>query len=466
VKAEQKFTAHGIYALAFGLFLGLCIWKFGNPVILDQKISAPHSLSDFLNEPWPTHWAKWILIPLLAIGVVLLLKNKVRWPETKWLLILPLVWFGWQLVSATHTVDKSLTATTLWQFAGCLACYFVGASVIGRERGWQLVMVGLLAAFAFCLVRAVNQKLFEFPSDRQFLLENQKTSWTNLPPEVFQEMKREGVIVQTNGMDMANPAIIARYEKGRVFGTLVYPNALAGIVLLLLPLAILMVLQSTQRLRRLTRAAAIGLTIFLGGAGLFWSGSKSGWLIALAVGVFWLCRLKWTRRLKWSLALVVLAGGLTVFGLRFQSYFAKGASSVGARFDYWQVAARVAKERPLLGSGPGTFQCPYAELKRPKSEMARLTHNDYLEQFSDSGWIGGLSYLVWIGLLLWTTGRRVRQSKQWLEFAVFAGVLGWFTQGLIEFSLYIPALAWTAFTLGGCLLGRTANQFDKTQDAR
>ncbi len=43
----KHFTATKLYALAFGFFLGLCIWKFGNPVILDQKISPPDSPADF-----------------------------------------------------------------------------------------------------------------------------------------------------------------------------------------------------------------------------------------------------------------------------------------------------------------------------------------------------------------------------------------------------------------------------------
>jgi O-antigen ligase len=150
-----------------------------------------------------------------------------------------------------------------------------------------------------------------------------------------------------------------------------------------------------------------------------------------------------------------------VFGLRFHNYFAKGATSVGARFDYWQVAARVAARHPVVGTGPGTFQRPYAAWKRPDAEMARLVHNDYLEQFSDSGFVGGFSYAAWLGLLLWILGRRLWRSGDWLEFAMFAGILGWFTQGFIEFSLFVPALAWTAFTLAGCLLARSANQVDK-----
>ncbi len=280
---------------------------------------------------------------------------------------------------------------------------------------------------------------------------------------MLEELRRDRVLIRTNDAEILNPAIMAKYEKGRVQGTLVYPNALAGIVLLLFPVAIVIVWQATRNLRRVTQVAALGLVAFLGLAGLFWSGSKSGWLIGLAVGVFWLCRLNWPRRFKWIVVIALLIGGLAVFGLRFQNYFAKGATSVGARFDYWHVATRVALQHPVFGTGPGTFQRPYGQMKRPDAEMARLVHNDYLEQFSDSGFIGGLSYLAWLALLLWTLGRQTWTKGDWLQFAIFAGLLGWFAQGLIEFSLFVPALAWTAFTLGGCLLTRSANQVDKTK---
>jgi O-antigen ligase len=169
--------------------------------------------------------------------------------------------------------------------------------------------------------------------------------------------------------------------------------------------------------------------------------------------------------LKWLLVAGLIVGGLLVFGVRFHNYFARGATSVGARFDYWQVAGKVATQHPAFGTGPGTFQRPYAFMKRPESEMARLAHNDYLEQFSDSGFIGGLSYFAWLGLLLWTIGRRTWENTDWFEFAIFVGLLAWFMQGFIEFSLFVPALAWTAFTLAGCLLARSRNQVDKSKPA-
>ena len=52
MKAEGKITGTGFYALVFGLFLGLAILKFGNPVILDQKIPPPVSASDFWADAW------------------------------------------------------------------------------------------------------------------------------------------------------------------------------------------------------------------------------------------------------------------------------------------------------------------------------------------------------------------------------------------------------------------------------
>lgn len=453
------------FALIFGLFLGLALIKFGNPIILDSKISAPTSLSEFRTYAWPPSWSIWFLIPLAIGGLLLAFTRQPRWPGPRWLWILPLVWFGWQLVSATQTVDRALTLATIWHFAGCVLCFLLGAVVLGKERWLRFLLFGILAAFSFCLVRAVDQKLIEFPEGKRFLIESERAGWTNLPPETVLSLKAEGTIVTTNGVDVANPVILRKYEKGRAFGTLVYPNALAGAILLLFPLSMVLAVRSTRRFRSPIRLAVIGLAAFLGLAGLVWTGSKSGWLIAVVLIGVWLFRLNGSARLKWLLLGFVLILGLSVFAVRFHNYFAAGATSIGARFDYWRAAVQTTLRHPIGGTGPGTFQRPYAELKSPEAEMARLTHNDYLEQFSDSGLVGGISYALWIAGLLIVLGRRVWEQGEPLGFAVFLGLLGWFIQGLSEFGLYIPGLAWIAFTLGGCLLGMVGNRFDKAVPA-
>ena len=451
MNSEKPTAGIRFYALGFGLFLGLAILKFGNPVILDQKITPPASPSEFWTYAWPTHWSNWILLPLALAGAGLAFIGKSRWPGTRRLWVLPLLWFGWQLLSATQTVDGNLTATTLWQFAGCVACYFLGALVLGRERAVYWLLAGVLAAFALCLVKGINQRLFEFPQSRELLVEGERAGWTNFPPEMFLQMKHDHVVITTNGVDMPNPVILAKFAKGRVNGTLIYPNALAGLILLLLPVSLVLAFSRTKRLRPLIRAAVIALTVSLGGSAFFWTGSKLGWLIALAIGSVCLFRLPWPMRLKMAALTGILLIGLVIFAVRFHGYFAAGATSVGARFDYWRAAVETTLDHPLFGTGPGTFQRPYERLKSPEAEMARLTHNDCLEQFSDSGIAGGVVYAVWIVLSLATIGRRTWRASDPMTFALFAGLLGWFVQGLGEFSLYVPALAWTAFTLLGVL---------------
>jgi hypothetical protein len=457
----KRFTARELYALVFGLFLGLCLWKFGNPVILDHKISPPASLVELWQEPWPLHWANWIFYPLAAVGLWLAIRLKARWPSNRWLWLLPLGWLAWQFLSAAHTVDRDLTTVTLWQFAGCVACYFLGLLLLARKSLLPWLLAGLLAAFTYCLVRAVDQRIFEYPETRQALLAGEQCGWTNYPPETVLSMKQDGIIITTNGVKVVNPVIMAKFEKGRVSGTLVYPNALAGVILLLWPLSLALVFNCTRTLKPPIRLAAIGLVLFLGGAAFFYSGSKLGWLLGMGVAGLFLLRLPWSIRLKSAAVAMVLVVGLGIFAVRFHHYFATGATSVSARLDYWRAAVETTQANPLWGTGPGTFQRPYAEIKSPESEMARLTHNDYLEQFSDSGIIGGLLYLAWISFALLEAARIHWKNDDLILFAAFAGLAGWFIQGFGEFSLYIPGLAWTAFTLLGWLIGEKGNEFDK-----
>lgn len=440
-----------LYALTFGLFLGLALLKFGNPVILDQRVTPPVDLADALANSWPAKWGNVLLLLLGLAGLPLAFsRTSFRPPTALWLP--PVAWLAWQFIAATRSVDATLTVVTLAHFTGCVGCFLLGLFVLGRD-GWpKLLLVGVFAALALCLVRGVNQHTVEFKRDRLALVEGERNGWTNFPAGALDQMRADGLVIRTNGVDIANPLILLKLERGRINGTLVYPNALAGTLLLLLPAALALAAFGTGEMKPAIRWLVRGLVGFLGFGCLYWTGSKSGWLIALGLGGTCLFRLKWPR--KWKiLALTGLAVlGLAAFAVRFHGYFAAGATSVGARFDYWRAATQTAVANPLFGTGPGTFQRPYARLKAPEAEMARLVHNDYLEQFSDSGFVGGALYLAWITLLIVSLAKGLNRIRKPLAFALFLGLVGWFVQGFVEFGLYIPALSWTAFTLAGALL--------------
>ncbi len=486
----KTLAATDIWALIFGFFLGLCILKFGDPVILDQKIVPPANFSELLSDSWPTHWANWMFFPLVTIVAIVAFLNglegvphssknivqtsksgasqvsKPARPTTshdlpigksaiqqvwKPALLFPLLWLGWQFVSATRTVDPNLTATTLWQFAGCAACFFIGAFVFNTPRRFNFLLPGILVAFAICLVFAIQQRI-EFPQDTKFLVEEQRLGWTNLPPQTLEELRRDQTVITTNGVDIVNPAILAKFQKKRVMGTMVYPNALAQLVLLLFPVAFVLIIDGTRNFRPVIRGPAVVMSVALAAGAFFWSGSKFGWLIAIVIGALYLFRLPWPLKFKMTALALVAVLGIGVFALRFHTYFAHGATSAVARLDYWHAAVQTTVSDPEFGSGPGTFQRPYARLKSPDAEMARLAHNDYLEQFSDSGLPGGIFYCAWLAAMLWVIATRAWKAHDPVQFALFLGLLGWSIQELGEFGLFIPASAWTAFTLFGCAI--------------
>ena len=161
---------------------------------------------------------------------------------------------------------------------------------------------------------------------------------------------------------------------------------------------------------------------------------------------------------------VALAGGAG-FIWKYAGFFQRGATSVVARFDYWEAAWKTAVAKPVLGSGPGTFGAVYAAIKRPESEMARLTHNDYLEQASDSGFPGLAAYGAFIVGVIWTGYSEWRKSRSPLQLGAWVGLLAWALQAIGEFTLYVPAVAWPAFAFGGWLLGSAGKRLDNQAPA-
>jgi O-antigen ligase len=437
-----------VFALAFGGLLGIALLKLGNPVILDHLLqrssesllgvdpnlasstfqTTPSSESgwfDNLFVPWPLANGLWWLSIVAILG---LLVGTRKQNTPKYLLLLPLCWFGWQLIASVSTVDFNLTRITLLHFTACLACFYLGWFALARNPARNWFFLPLIAGFLLMLWYAFGQHYGGLEATRKWIYE--QPTWQLLPQE-----------------------FLTRIATGRIYSTLVYPNALAGVLLLLLPPLLMATWQLTYSLGHVVRGVAAGLVVYAGIACLIWSGSKSAWLIALLCAVVIILNLNLAKRLRWLIFILVLATGLVGFGLRYSSYFKKGATSVSARYDYWRAAARITVQHPILGTGPGTFSVPYAGMKAPDSEMARLVHNDYLEQASDSGIPGFILYFCFFfGTFQYLYRYRIHLSNP-LFGAALLGLFAWSLHEFVEFGLFIPALSWTAFTLLGWLIG-------------
>jgi putative inorganic carbon (HCO3(-)) transporter len=243
-----------------------------------------------------------------------------------------------------------------------------------------------------------------------------------------------------------------KIASNRIFGPFVYPNTFAGAILIWAPVLSLALWDWSKRLPSIVQKVLVGLFAYMTLACFFWTGSKAGWLIAIVVFVAGLLHLQnLKRQLKIAIIAAVLVLGLAGFAYKFRSYFEKGATSANARLIYWKAAVRVANAHPIFGAGPGTFVRTFAPIKPPEAEMARLVHNDYLEQACDSGWPAFVIFISLIGSAIFLSHKTVTKSS--LHLAAWLGVLGWALQSCVEFGLYIPAISWSAFILLGWLLG-------------
>lgn len=452
------------FAAAFGGFLGLTLLKFGNPPIMEKWVTAPNDIYEFVfGNPWPITWG-YVLLGLLTVLGVGVADRKPSAP--RWLILLPLAWLAWECLSCRGSISPELSNPTLAHFFACTVCFYLGLMSLGRPGLLRYVLPGVLLGLVFVIVVGWQQHFGGLEQTRRYFFLYLYPRLKEVPPDYLKKL-----------------------SSTRIFSTLFYPNALAGAMLLLLPVLLEFLWQARKRFTpgaRLFLMAALALGAL---ACLYWSGSKGGWLLMLVLSLIWLLRLPFNPNLKRGLVVLVLLVGLTGFFWRYSKFFEKGATSVSARFDYWQAALHTTLAHPLLGTGPGTFALAYAKVKRPESEMSRLVHNDYLEQASDSGVAGCLFYAAFIiGAILLSRSKGLGygpppgtgpegaigvaaesqkkpplkassaepdRSVEALHFGLWLGVLGWALQGLLEFGLYIPALAWPAFAFLGLLLGRS-----------
>ena len=465
-----------LFAAVFGAFLGLCLLKFGSPPIMESFVEPPQGLLNMLaTSPWPLKWALWTGVLALVLGVLLFFERGASIRNApRWLLLLPLAWLGWQTLATLFSVNLTLSVLTLLHFVAAVICFYLGFLALARVRNLQPFWIGLLLAFLFVLAVGLDQHFGGLEDSRKFFYQQQQLYPNRHYP----------------------PELLKKIASGRIYSTLFYPNTLAGALLLLVPPLLVVTGQTSDRLRLgvgtrtqtvvelgIVTAAClvlyllnsragwmlfvfVGIAVLLpiprwiapllvglaGAACLYWCGSKGGWLLMLVLGVVALMRTNLNRKTKSIILALVLLVGLSGFFLKYLGFFQRGATSVAARFDYWRAAAQTSLAHPMLGTGPGTFASAYEKIKRPESEMARLVHNDYLEQASDSGIPGCVVYTAFIvGSLILLFPRKRPQDN--LTFATWLGALGWSLQCCLDFSLYIPALAWIAFTLLGWLGG-------------
>jgi O-antigen ligase len=408
------------FLILAGCWAGLSLLKFGNPVILDRLVDAPANSAEFIFTAWPVSWGIALFSLVLLVGLIV---AQFRKPN-HWMLYLPAIWLFWQFLSSTHTIDPQSTKATLTHFSVCVACFYVGIYALGPARSLRTFFIPMGVAFVWLLWMGLDQHYGGLEATRKNFYD--QPNWQSFPPEY-----------------------IKKVQSDRIFSTLCYPNTLAGALMLFGPVLGFFLLQWSAKWPRVARGVIVGLLAYISVACFFWTGSKGGWLIAIIMAcVYALGSPRLSRKLRVGIVAVIIALGVAGFLVKFSGYLKRGAPSASARLIYWTGAFETARENPLLGTGPGSFAAAFRKIKPPEAEMARLVHNDYLEQASDSGIPGFLAYATFICGSLWLLRSKIPRDNHELNL-LFLGLLAWALQSFIEFNLYIPAMSWPVFLFLG-----------------
>jgi O-antigen ligase len=368
---------------------------------------------------------------LWALGSVQQGKVNLIWSP----LYIPLAIFfllGVAQYAARLTLDRSETRQALVLLVTDLAFFFLAAQLFGGARSATLRPFGLaVLIFAGCV------GLFA-------ILQSASGA------------ERIYGIVETPG--------------GALFGPYVNRDHFAGLMEMLLPVAILYIAGRHGRFSleaSVWRVSAVALAL----ASLLLSGSRGG-LLALsgeiAIASFVLrravARTRQRRRLATAAALALVAGVL-LFAYVDPGWVAKKLGSVayvdrtwaewaGDRASMSRDALRMWRDHPLLGVGLGDFETAYPRYQSLSSDMwIDHAHNDYVEAAAETGLVGALLVLSVLVLFICLAFRDwknpFRSHAGWIRLGAAIGCCGMLVHSLADFNLHIPAnAAWFAVLAG------------------
>jgi O-antigen ligase len=262
------------------------------------------------------------------------------------------------------------------------------------------------------------------------------------------------------------------------FGPFVNGDHFAGFVELTAPLGLALLLFRSRRREQVT---LLLLFTIVPVAALILSASRGG-IIGLVLEFALLALLSRAHRigrkqLLGAVAIALVAGSFVVWlGVskaiqRFEQ-LTHGGISRELRVSIYQDTWQIFLDHPLVGTGLGTLVAVYP---RYASFYNGLTvdhaHNDYVELLSDTGMVGGLIGLSFIGLLSWRGLASLQLARSSLARATIAGSLvacsGLLVHSLVDFNLHIPANT-LIFLLLSCLAtaGVKAPSNELTRPAR
>ena len=248
------------------------------------------------------------------------------------------------------------------------------------------------------------------------------------------------------------PADVYTVGHGRATGTFILPGELAGYLIMYVPFAYAVARVAPQRaLRALGWAgASVGALAFI------LTFSRAGWVgMAATIGFFAYTQRSSARR---RVAVTLVAAAVLAVALVFNVHH--DPSENFTRISIWGAAADMIARFPLSGVGPFDFARIYQWVRLPNGEPTAFhAHSFLLSVAAEMGVIGVAAVLFGWWRFIVTLGERLRlgTGRQTIAFAIIAGLIGTWVQGLIDTVSLVIFAIWPLFTALALALARETN---------
>lgn len=296
--------------------------------------------------------------------------------------------------------------------------------------------------------------------------------------------KRFGVVVAVYAFSMSLFAIIQFFTSHGllywviriptyVFGPYVNRNHYAGLMEMLIPIALCYAL---SRLPKSQERTFLLFGVCAAIASVLVSGSRGG-SISVVVEIVILAVLLWqwkSARIgrKWeSIGLLGAAGAAALFlAITPMSAWQRLATVTGLarkpevtledRLVVSRDALAALKDYPWLGTGLGSFESVFPQYQSfPTDLVWDYAHDDYVEALTETGAVGGLlmlSALFLFGRLAFRNlPEHLKDARGWIQLGATLGVCGLLIHSLVDFNLHIPAnAAWFGVCAGLATVGK------------
>jgi len=237
----------------------------------------------------------------------------------------------------------------------------------------------------------------------------------------------------------------------RVGGLIGHPNLLAMFLAMLMPIGISILFSEIRPLYKFL----IAITLMMGIVALVLTLSRSGW-IAFMLAFVTLMAVSFTHsklkrkyvfaRLSIIVAIVVLVMALS--GPIFKRLTQSDEGAVSFRFEFMEIAMRMAVDKPILGHGLNSFvwhMHPYSIWETLAGVQGNfdsiadwpVVHNIYLLVWSEQGTLGLILYLGFYFHLMRISLRGIGTYKEpflaLVNLGCFAGLIALAVDGLASF---------------------------------